>query len=229
MANITLPRLSRRFWLQLLPTLALAQQQDTPPATPARITKDMVVAALGTMGLQFTDAQLDMLLPAVNRQLTSYEALRSIDIPLDTPPAISFSPILPGTPAPHGKSIFHPAKAPALKRFARPEELAFLNATELAALIRARRITSTALTKMYLDRLKTYGPKLNCVITLTEDLALQQANDADAALRRGRHLSPLHGVPYGAKDLFDTKGIPDHLGRPALSKTRARFRRHCDL
>ena len=207
MANTTLARLSRRFWLQLLPTLALSQQQNTPPVTPQRITKDMVVAALTTMGLQFTDAQLDMLLPAVNRQLTSFEALRTIEIPLDTPPAIAFSPILPGTPAPHGKSTFRPAKAPALKRFTDPDALAFLNATELAALIRAKRITSTALTKMYLERLKTYGPKLNCVITLTEDLALQQAKDADTALRRGKRLSPLHGVPYGAKDLFDTKGI----------------------
>jgi Asp-tRNA(Asn)/Glu-tRNA(Gln) amidotransferase A subunit family amidase len=60
---------------------------------------------------------------------------------------------------------------------------------------------------MYLDRLRTYGPKLHCVITLTGDLALDEASRADAALRRGKHLSPVHGVPYGAKDLFDTKGI----------------------
>jgi Asp-tRNA(Asn)/Glu-tRNA(Gln) amidotransferase A subunit family amidase len=167
----------------------------------------MVVAALSTMGLRFTDPQLEMLLPAVNRQLASFEALRGIDIPLDTPPAISFSPVLPGAPAPHGKSVFRQGRAPALRRFGSPEELAFSNALELGAMVRARRITSASLTKMYLDRLKTYGPKLNCVITLTEDLAIQQAKEADIALRRGRHLSPLHGVPYGAKDLFDTRGI----------------------
>ena len=207
MADSKLQALSRRFWLQFLPTLALAQQQSATPATPQRVTKEMVVAALGTMGLSFTDPQLDMLLPAVNRQLTSFEALRTIDIPLDTPPAIAFSPVLAGVPAPHGKSTFRPPKAAALKRFGTPEELAFLPATELAALIHAKRITSTALTKMYIERLKTYSPKLNCVITLTEDLALEQAKDADAALRRGKRLSALHGVPYGAKDLFDTKGI----------------------
>jgi Asp-tRNA(Asn)/Glu-tRNA(Gln) amidotransferase A subunit family amidase len=202
------PRLSRRFWLQLIPGLALAQEGRGPaPQTPQRVTKEMVVAALSTMGLQFTDPQLEMLLPAVNRQLASFQALRGIDIPLDTPPAISFSPVLPGAPAPRGKSTFRQGRPPALKRFKDPEDLAFLNATELGALIRARRITSVSLTTMYLDRLKTYAPKLNCVITLTEDLALQQAKDADTALRRGRHLSPLHGVPYGAKDLFDTKGI----------------------
>lgn len=209
MANTTLPRLTRRFWLQLIPALTLAQAQPQSPAPepPQRVTKEMVIAALATMGLQFTDPQLEMLLPAVNRQLTQFEALRTIDIPLDTPPAIAFSPILPGAPAPHGRSTFRSPKAPALKRFQNPEDLAFLKAVELGAMIRTRRITSTALTKMYLDRLKTYGPKLNCVITLTEDLALEQAKDADTALRRGHRLSALHGVPYGAKDLFDTKGI----------------------
>jgi Asp-tRNA(Asn)/Glu-tRNA(Gln) amidotransferase A subunit family amidase len=218
MAATKLPRLSRRYWLQLISALtaasslpaqatAPAAQSQRPAPPPQRISKDQVVAALATTGLQFTDPQLDMLLPAVNRTLTQFEALRAIDIPLDTPPAILFSPGIPGAPAPHGKSTFRQPKAPALKRFKDPEELAFLNATELGALIRARRITSAALTQMYLQRLKTYGPKLNCVITLTEDLALQQAKDADTALRRGKHLSPLHGVPYGAKDLFDTKGI----------------------
>jgi Asp-tRNA(Asn)/Glu-tRNA(Gln) amidotransferase A subunit family amidase len=217
MAKTTVPPLTRRFWLQLLPALAVAQQ-GTAPAQPQRITKDMVIAALGAMGLEFTGPQIDMLLPAVNRQLASFDALRAIDIPLDTPPAIAFSPILAGSPAPKGKSTFRQAPAPAIKRFGSPEELAFLNATELAALIRAKRITSTALTTMYLDRLKTYGPKLNCLITLTEDLALQQAKDADTAQRRGKHLSPLHGVPYGAKDLFDTRGILTTWGAQPYQK-----------
>jgi len=201
---------SRRTWFQLLAALAAmpaAEQAQTTTAAPQRVSKEMIGAALAALGLAFTDPQLEMMLPAVNRSLTQYEQLRTIDVPLDTPPAIVFSPVLPGRTAPRGPSVYRPGKAPVLVRFARPEELAFLSAVELAALIRARRITSTALTKMYLERLKLYGPKLHCVITLTEDLALEQAKEADAALRRGRHLSPLHGVPYGAKDLFDTKGI----------------------
>jgi Asp-tRNA(Asn)/Glu-tRNA(Gln) amidotransferase A subunit family amidase len=167
----------------------------------------MVVAALAALGLTFTDPQVDMLMPTANRLFTQYEALRGIDIPLDTPPAIAFSPIISGYPAPHGPSIYRPGKGPALIRYARPDDLAFSTAVQLGAMLRARRITSAALTRMYLDRLKTYGPKLNCVITLTEDLALEQARDADTALRRGHRRSVLHGVPYGAKDLFDTKGI----------------------
>ncbi|MDP9171239.1 MAG: amidase, partial [Acidobacteriota bacterium] len=206
---------SRRTWLQLLPALAAlpALEAQTTPAPPAvqapgpRITKDMVVQALAGMGLQFTDAHIDMMLPAVNRQFNQFETLRKLDIPLDTPPAISFSPVFDGFKLPTGRSSFRRGRAPALLRFTNPDELAFLTATQLGALVAARRITSVALTKMYLDRLKTYGPKLNCVITLTDDLALDQAREADANLRRGRRHSPLHGVPYGAKDLFDTRGI----------------------
>ena len=83
---------------------------------------------------------------------------------------------------------------------------------QLAELIRTRRISSTELTKMYLARLKKYGPKLLCVVTLTEDLALKQAAAADAELKRGKYRGPLHGIPWGAKDLFATKGIKTTWG-----------------
>jgi Asp-tRNA(Asn)/Glu-tRNA(Gln) amidotransferase A subunit family amidase len=167
----------------------------------------MATTALATMGLTFTDAQIEMMLPTVNGTLASFEQLRKIEIPADTSPALLFSPIVPGHTLPTGKATYHPPKSHSLPRFKDPEELCFLPAIQLGALIRAKKITSIALTKMYLERLKTYGPKLLCVITLTEDLALEQAGQADADARRGRRHSPLHGVPYGAKDLFDTKGI----------------------
>jgi Asp-tRNA(Asn)/Glu-tRNA(Gln) amidotransferase A subunit family amidase len=83
---------------------------------------------------------------------------------------------------------------------------------QLAELIRTRRVSSTELTKMYLGRLKRYGPKLLCVVTLTEDLALKQAAAADAELKRGKYRGPLHGIPWGAKDLFATKGIKTTWG-----------------
>jgi Asp-tRNA(Asn)/Glu-tRNA(Gln) amidotransferase A subunit family amidase len=87
------------------------------------------------------------------------------------------------------------------------EDLAFAPVTKLASLIRARKVTSTELTRMYLARLKKYGPRLECVITLTEDLALAQAKRADEEIAAGRYRGPLHGIPYGAKDLLATKGI----------------------
>src|SRR6185503_11758001 len=83
---------------------------------------------------------------------------------------------------------------------------------QLAELIRTRRISSTELTKMYLDRLKRYGLKLLCVVTLTEELALKQAAAADAEIKRGKYRGSLHGIPWGAKDLFATKGIKTTWG-----------------
>jgi Asp-tRNA(Asn)/Glu-tRNA(Gln) amidotransferase A subunit family amidase len=209
--EIPLP-LGRRQWLKMLAVLsavpaARPQSNGAGLPQPARISKQMIRAVLATFGLEFSDPQRERMLPAVNRSLAQYEQLRRIDIPLDTPPAIAFSPVLPGHPVPHGRSVFRPGKAPAAMKFSRPEDLAFLSARELGMLVRTRKITSAALTRMYLDRLKTYAPKLNCVITLTEDLATEQAANADKLLRRGKHLSSLHGVPFGAKDLFDTNGI----------------------
>ena len=187
--------------------IAEAQSSTTVATPPPALSKDTVVAALRVMGLTFTDAQVDMLLPTVTRTLASYGAVRNVDVPLETAPAISFSPLLPGFKLPKSPAVYRPVKLPPLPRFKQPDELAFLPAVQLGALVRSRRITSTVLTRMYLDRLKAFSPRLNCVITLTEDLALEQAKQADATLRRGKVLSPLHGVPFGAKDLFDTKDI----------------------
>ena len=78
---------------------------------------------------------------------------------------------------------------------------------------------------MYLARLKKYGPKLNCVVTLTEELALAQATEAEREIKAGKYRGPLHGIPWGAKDLFATKGIKNHLGRRTLSRSSDRLRR----
>src|SRR6185503_16495443 len=95
---------------------------------------------------------------------------------------------------------------------ANPDDLAFYSVGELGSLIKSRQISSEKLTRLYLERLKKYGPKLECVITLTEDLALQQARRADAEIARGKYRGPLHGIPYGAKDLLATKGIKTTWG-----------------
>ncbi len=201
--------MNRRRLMKLVATVAAlpaVKAQAPLPGAPQRVSREMIVAALGVMGLTFKDAEIDMLLPTVNRTLGSYEGVRKLAVPLGTAPAISFSPLVPGFRLPKGP-VYRAPKAPGIVKFKQADELAFLSAVQLGALLRSKKITSTALTKMYLERLKMYAPKLNCVITLTEDLALEQAKAADASLRRGKVLSPLHGVPYGAKDLFDTKGI----------------------
>ncbi len=184
-----------------------------------RVTKDQVQAALKLFGLEFQDAELDMMLRNVNRALYNYEALRKIDVPYGTEPAFAFHPGLPDRKPERGPRRFVTTiRRTRPARPKNPEHLAFLPVTELAPLVRFREVSSTELTRLYLERLKTYGPKLLCVITLTEDLALERAAQADRELRAGRYRGPLHGIPYGVKDLFDSKGILTTWGAEPFEK-----------
>jgi Asp-tRNA(Asn)/Glu-tRNA(Gln) amidotransferase A subunit family amidase len=202
-----------------LPATAVAQTPSpsplpspSPSPTPAlRITKEMMHTAEKLIGLEFNDAQEAMALPGVNRQLDSYETVRKIDIPLDTEPAIAFHPIRARQGLYGARTKFRFAKVE-LPQFKTVDELAFATVPQLAELLRTRKISSTELTRMYLGRLKRYGPKLLCIVTLTEDLALKQAAAADAEIKQGNYRGPLHGIPWGAKDLFATKGIKTTWG-----------------
>ena len=190
---------------------ALAQQQQAA----ARIDPATLDCAEKIFGVDFTDAEEQQAVQGVNRNLASFEQLRDLKIPLDTEPAVTFHPYLPGkkpkggaTPGAKLKVALRPPAA----RSSSLEDLAFLPVTALAPLLQQRVVSATDLTKMYLERLKKYGPKLNCVVTLTEDLALAQAAQADREIRAGRYKGPLHGIPWGAKDLFATRGIPTTWG-----------------
>src|SRR5690349_20605873 len=198
-----------------LPLEALAQTPSpTPspsPTPPLRITQETLHQAEKLIGIELTDAQEAMALPGVNRKLDAYEANRKIDVPLDTEPAMAFHPTRAKKElyVPKTKFRFGKVEAP---QFTNIEDLAYATVPQLAELIRTRKVSSTELTKMYLARLKKYGPKLLCVVTLTEDLALKQAAAADAEIKRGKYRGPLHGIPWGAKDLFATKGIKTTWG-----------------
>src|SRR5213594_2343825 len=100
------------------------------------------------------------------------------------------------------------------------EDILFAPVSELAELLKTKKISSGALTRAYLERLEKIGPKLGAVVTITRDLALKQAREADREIKAGRYRGPLHGIPYGAKDLLATKGIPTGWGaRPLKSQT----------
>ncbi len=190
---------------------ALAQ---APAAAPPRIDRLRLDAAESIFGVDFTEAEEQMALGSVNRNLQSFEELRKLNIPLDTEPAITFRPSLPGK-KPTGKAT--PGARLKVTKTAvptslTPEQVAFLPVTALATLIESQRITSTELTKLYLDRLKKHGETLKCVVTLTEDLALKQAAAADAEIKAGKYRGPLHGIPWGAKDLLATTGIKTTWG-----------------
>lgn len=204
----------RKFFSTLLAAGAAAPALAQQAAAPPRIDRLRLDAAESIFGVDFTEAEEQMALNSVNRNLDSYEQLRKLNIPLDTEPAVTFRPYLPGK-RPTGKATpgakLKFTKA-ALPTNLAPEQIAFLPVTALAALIESKRITSTELTKIYLDRLKKYGDTLKCVVTLTEDLALKQAADADAEIKAGKYRGPLHGIPWGAKDLLATKGIKTTWG-----------------
>ena len=207
---------SRRRFLSLFPAAlaagassrVLAQQQQ--PQQPPRVSKEAIDAAEEIIGIDFTSEQEEAMRRALSTNLNAYEQLRKLALPNGIEPAIHFTPYLPGK-APKGRSTpnapIRLSPQAVMRKPARLEDVAFWPVTALAGLIRRREVTSTALTKMYLERLKTFGPKLFNVVTLTEELALQQAAAADKEIRAGRYRGPLHGIPWGAKDLFATKGI----------------------
>lgn len=219
--------LNRRTFVKLIPALgvatiaspqvqiitALAQTPSptptpspSPSPTPLRVTKEMLRGAEQLFGIELTDAQKQMALQNVNSNLDRYETLRKVSVPLDTEPATLFHPALPGKKFNVKAVTFKLGKIDRLN-FNTIEDLAFATVPQLADLMRNRRISSIDLTRMYLARLKRYGPKLNCTVTLTEDLALAQAAEADREIKQGKYRGPLHGIPWGAKDLFATRGI----------------------
>ena len=172
-------------------------------------TEDPVECASSLAGLEFGAAERDLLRPDVARNRRRYNELRQLAIGPDVPPAFAFHPYRsnyqPAGPAtPHADlGMERPDRAAAP---ADPGSLALLPVTALSRLVERRQVTSLELTRVYLDRLKRYGSRLNCVVTLTEDRALAQAAEADREIGAGRYRGPLHGIPWGAKDLFAARG-----------------------
>ena len=179
-----------------------------------RVTTDTLKAAERLSGLEFTDVEREMMVDGLNRQLASYEKLRTVELPNDVPPALQFNPLLPGMRADTtaGTRRARPRDEASLEAPRNLEDAAFWPVTSLGQLIRAGRVSSQDLTRMYLARLRRYNEKLHCVITFTEELAMKQARRADEEIAAGRYRGPLHGIPWGAKDLLAVKGYPTTWG-----------------
>jgi len=175
--------------------------QDTETVTEAAIAKAETLS-----GLTFTDEERELMRKGVEDHLKNYEELRKVPLANDVPPAFLFRPLLPGEMAPPDDQPFLPGSANARKITATGEEVAFLDLLELGALLRSRRISSVELTRLYLDRLHRYDATLQCVISYTEETALEQAERADRDFLRGIDRGPLQGIPWGAKDLIATPG-----------------------
>lgn len=177
----------------------VAQTNDT-------ITTTDLSRAANIFGISFTPAERDSMLREVVDNRTAYVRMRMLPLDNSVPPSIWQQALLPGmaTPAPQQKVKWNIASKLTLP--ANKNELAFYSVLQLASLIKHKKISSVELTRYFIDRIKKYGDTLECVITITEDIALQQAAQADAEIAAGKYRGPLHGIPYGLKDLFAVKG-----------------------
>jgi Asp-tRNA(Asn)/Glu-tRNA(Gln) amidotransferase A subunit family amidase len=180
---------------------AVAQDAET-------ITIEMLQSAQRIAGVSFTSDEQQRLLEKLNGAqgyVAGFARLRTANLGNDAQPAIVFNPVLAGKRLPTERRPLRRQKVD-LSVPRSDEELAFLPLTHLARLVESRQITPTELTKVYLARLKTYDPQLHCVVNLTEELALRQARQADAEIAAGTYRGPLHGIPWGIKDLFAVRG-----------------------
>jgi len=212
-------RQSRRTFLTAVPAavagaVAARTYAQTPAAGP--VNARTIAAAETILGMDFHSEDEATLANGLNNRLRTFQQLRQTPVPLDTELAFVFKASLPGKEpkggATPGAAIRYTRPPTTLRRPANLEDVAFWPIARLAALIERRLVTSTELTQMYLARLKRYHPTLNFYVTLTEELALQQAAQADREIRAGKYRGPLHGLPWGAKDLFATKGIRTTFG-----------------
>jgi Asp-tRNA(Asn)/Glu-tRNA(Gln) amidotransferase A subunit family amidase len=146
------------------------------------------------------------MLDGLNNYLDTYKKLRQVALINDVAPALQFNPIPPGITFDKQQRSMKMSRVRKLQVPSDLEQAAFWPVTDLSHLIKSRQVSSMELTKMYLDRLKKYDPKLKCVITFTEELAHKQAKRADEEIAAGHYRGPLHGIPWGAKDLLATKG-----------------------
>jgi Asp-tRNA(Asn)/Glu-tRNA(Gln) amidotransferase A subunit family amidase len=183
-------------------------QEQKPP----RVTKQMLREAAATAGVEFTDHQLDEMVDGVNKNLPHWDELRKITLDNSVAPPLFFNPVVPGMRIDRTNRPFRMSDPPRVTRPRNLEDVAFWQVTQLAELIRTRQVSSVELTEMYLGRIKRLNPKLLCVVTVTEDLAMRQARDADKEIAAGRYRGPLHGIPWGVKDLAAAKGYPTTWG-----------------
>jgi Asp-tRNA(Asn)/Glu-tRNA(Gln) amidotransferase A subunit family amidase len=182
------------------------------PVKTGEISTEDIESAEQITGLSFTPAEQDSMIGGLQEVLKDYEKIRSWPLSNDIPPALLFNPLPPGFKP---DIVQKPVIWDLPEKVELPEnlnDLAFYSVAELSVLIKQRKISSVELTKFCIDRLKKYGDTLQCVITLTEDLAMREAQKADNEIRKGIYRSPLHGIPYGVKDLLSLKGYPTTWG-----------------
>lgn len=189
---------------------------NTAPPVGPKLTTATFAEAEKLQQVTMTEAQRAM---AVANWPTSMAALlerrtgpRKVALEEGLAPATTWFPAMGQAHVGPARDRFVPSKVTATPLPAKDEDIAFASVAQLGEWIRTRKLTSTRLTRIYLDRLKRFDPQLRCVITLCEEHALKQAAQADKEIAAGHYRGPLHGMPWGAKDLLDTAGIATTYG-----------------
>jgi Asp-tRNA(Asn)/Glu-tRNA(Gln) amidotransferase A subunit family amidase/Asp-tRNA(Asn)/Glu-tRNA(Gln) amidotransferase C subunit len=209
--------LSRRQALQALTALgvgsvvfqrALAAEVEKAQ----RVTPEMIQQAEWIAGLELEEDQRASLARSVNSSLRNFRVMREVELTNDIPPALVFEATPGQTRNSTRTDSVRATERHAPERPGSGEKLAFLPVTELSALLRTGKVSSVELTRLYLKRLKQFDPALHCVVNYTEDLALKQAEKADREIAAGRYRGPLHGIPWGAKDLIAYPGYKTTWG-----------------
>lgn len=176
------------------------------------IAKQDIVSASKLFDLQFTNKEVDTMYAGIKDNLSVYKDMHKIKVNNAVPMSLWQNPMVPGlqisTKQQNIKWKFN-------KKVQLPEnkaELAFYSIADLSVLIKNKKISSVELTQFFIERIKQYGDSLQCLISLTESLALEQAKNADAEIAAGKYRGPLHGIPYGLKDLFAVRGTKTTWG-----------------
>ena len=185
-----------------------------------KVTVEMIDQAAALAGIDISRHKAEALLSKLNEQRRDVRNNSPPPFANDVPPAFRFDPLISGQPAPPIESAPVRLAAalgnpPAIVDSDVPkdlEKLAFATVRELGALLQSKKVSVTDLTEMYLARLKRFNPQLHFLVTLTEERARAQAGELDAELARGRYRGPLHGIPWGAKDLLAVRGYPTTWG-----------------
>lgn len=202
----------RRF----LTTLSAAGAGSLLPASaaeeaPQGLTPETLAQAEKVAGLAFSEEDRQLMLSGLAENLEDFAALRQVPLANDVEPALLFDPLPSGQRLDGGINTVELPGGDA-ERPADPDELAFSTVADLARLLRARKVSSRELTDLYLSRLERFDPALACVVTLTRERALEEADRADRERRAGGLHGPLHGIPWGAKDLLAARGYPTTWG-----------------
>jgi Asp-tRNA(Asn)/Glu-tRNA(Gln) amidotransferase A subunit family amidase len=189
-----------------------------------KVTREMVANAEWVSGIELTEAQRETAVNVLKWAREKAERVRAVELDNSQLPALSFTPLASpaALPDPRGYEVGRQAERVDVAKWPEPavtalrpdsdDELAFSSLRQLGSLLRGRKVSSVELTKLYLQRLRRYDPLLKCVVTFMDELALKQAARADAELRTNKDRGPLHGIPWGLKDIFAYPGYPTTWG-----------------